>query len=233
MARLPHSDFTATHMCELCLLVLSTPTVQREAITHASTVLVHVAMASWRGSCRWPPGSAASDTARTTTSDADTTPPSARDQQEVTSQLTQVASTMIFKSFFSGNKGRRGHDEDHHADADETRTLLASFLPLPPCSGIAVCRALLHIVDPSVLLVRDAFNRWTGGGSRATGKVGNDNLFGGPILNAILSRCGSESALQLRFFALQVRLATVVVCVLKLYTRVCNKLVIHILLQFV
>ncbi|CAN0093790.1 unnamed protein product, partial [Laminaria digitata] len=98
--------------------------------------------------------------------------------------------------------GGRGHD---HADADGMRALLASFLPLPPGSGVAVCRALLHIVDPGVLLVRAGFKSGsTEGGTGVTGKVGKGNLLLGPILNAILSRCGSESGLQLRFFALQV-----------------------------
>ena len=207
-------------MCELCLLVLSTPTVQREAITHASTVLVHVGMASWRGRGRWPRHSAASDTTRATISDADTTPPSGHGQEEVSSQLTQAASTMLFDCFFSRGKGGRGHDH-HHADADETRTLLASFLPLPPGSAVAVCRALLHIVDPGVLLVRADFRNCgsTDGGDGVIGKVGEDNLLLGPILNAILSRCGSESGLQLRFFALQVRLAMMLLLCM-LYNRV-------------
>lgn len=223
MARLPQGGVTARHMCFLCLLVLSTPTVQREAMTHASTVLVHVAMASWRGSGRWPTGSTASDTTRTTTSDADTTvPPSGRGQEEVSSQLTQAASTMIFDSFFSGDEEGQGNDEHEHADADGTRTLISSFLPLPPGSGVAVCRALLHIVDPGVLLVRGDFNNGvsTEGSSGLFGKVGKDNLLLGPILKAILSRCGSESGLQLRFFALQVRLARAVLGMLDLFTRV-------------
>lgn len=213
-------------MCELCLLVLSTPTVQRETITHASTVLIHVVMASWRGRGRWPPCSAASDTtrARTTICNADTTPPSGRKLEEASSQLTQAASTMLFDCFFSGGEGGRGHGH-HHADADEMRTLLVSFLPLPPDSGVAVCRALLHIVDPGVLLVRaDCRKSDSTGGGGVIGKVDEDNLLLGPILNAILSRCGSESGLQLRFFALQVSLAMmlliVLLCMLNLYSRV-------------
>lgn len=229
--RLPQGDITARRLCSLCLLVLSTPTVQREAATHASAVLVHVATASWRGSGQCPPTSTASDTTRTTTSDEDTTPPSARrkkeapshltkaaasvacELEEVSSQLTKGAAKTICESFFFGHEADRGHDG---ADADGTRALLASFLPLPPGSSIAVSRALLHIVDPSVLLVRADIGSWTKGGGDGgiVGKIGTDNLLLGPILTTILARCGSESGLQLRFLALQVILATVATVVL-------------------
>lgn len=175
MKQLPGSDATLLRMCESCFLLLAVPTVRRECATHASAVLVHLAVASWRDSGRWPSeawcspvenavgtapaqsGAAAAAAAATSTTATATgveTPaaPISPEPKGTKAFAPKAASIMIYKSFFAvpcledeavgaGNDG-----------ADAITALATGFMPLPPGSALALCRALFHIVRPSVLL---------------------------------------------------------------------------------
>lgn len=150
-------------MCKSCLLLLSLPTVHREGATHASTVLVHLALASWRASGRWPPceGSPPVDAAAATpgaSKPQSSAPP--REERGAGLRLSRAA-TSVSRSFFptavkgpadDGGAGRGAGDTDSGAAA-AADALIAGFVPLlPPAPALAVCRALLHVVQPRVLL---------------------------------------------------------------------------------
>lgn len=192
MAQLPGGgDSTVRRICELCLLMLAIPTVQREASTHASAVLVHLGIASWRVSGRYPQEAGISQ--KGCTPNVPNTP---QHQEEDCQQVVLAAST-IANSFFSRKKGKLTNNEVH-----AITQLIASSSPLPPGSSIAVCRALVHIVDPRVLLA--SYSCVESEGEIESGPGSIENLFLGPILCLILSRGGANTELQLRFLALQV-----------------------------
>ncbi|CAM9221310.1 unnamed protein product [Ectocarpus fasciculatus] len=252
---LPRGESTLRRVGQSCLLLLSTPAVHRECSTHASAVLVHSAVASWRSSRGWssddffpPVGTAApvaapsvpntaeatatavalppppppspskaklapkSTALGTATASARTTAagsavyPSASHRQEGaarTLRLTRAANT-IKASFFADGTDRTIAGS---GDTDEVAVLLAGFMPLPAGSRLAVCRALFHILDPSVLLAVFGSQATTEGNGRSEGQgreAGTGGLMFGPILRSILARSGADSGLSLRFFALQV-----------------------------
>lgn len=154
-------------MCKSCLLLLSVPTLHREAATHASAVLVRLALASWRASGRWPsraffasmetaplqappPAPAlASPAAATGQVGACESHSSVPEQGRGATARLAAAATTISKSFFPYRRGQGAGTDDA---ADGTAALISGFMPLPPSSSLAVCRALLHIVHPRVLL---------------------------------------------------------------------------------
>lgn len=74
-------------------------------------------------------------------------------------------------------------------------------MPLPPSSSLALCRALIHHVNPHLLLTTYGYE----GGASSKG-----NLLVGPILRVILSQSGADSGPQLRFFSLQVRRGVII-----------------------
>lgn len=193
MRQLPDGDATPRRMCELCLALLSTPTAHREAVTHASAVLVHLAMASWRASNPRPLDAATLDPAKI--SNASNAPGVRRQGGESIPECNKTAAA-ISESFFAEPEEQRDDYND-----DTMSALLLSSMPLPPSSGLAVCRALLNIVDPCVLLASCDLKRPSFEGLVDRGR---GNLFLGPILHEILRRSGADSHLQLRFFALQV-----------------------------
>lgn len=163
--RLAGGESTLQRMCKSCLLLLSVPTVHREAATHAAAVLVRLALASWRASGRWPrsdlfssmetvptaapaASATAAAAASTATGEVDTAEPHSSVPQQASLRL-EGAATVLSKSFFPNRQGQRvGTD----GVADGTAALVAGFMPLPSSSSLAVCRALLHIVHPRVLL---------------------------------------------------------------------------------
>lgn len=143
------------------------------------------------------------------------------------------AAAMIAKSFFPGRQGRGAGTDDA---ADSTATLVAGFMPLPPSSSLAVCRALLHIVHPRVLLAglgaEEGPAEVCPPAMVAEGRRGGDidgvegataeggatrrrrSLMLGHIFGVISRHGGASSGLSLRFLALQVRrLPRVVVAV--------------------
>lgn len=134
---------------------------------------------------------------------------------------------MISKSFFPDRQGRGAETDDA---ADGTAAVDARFMPLPPSSSLAVCRALLHIVHPRVLLAgfgaeeEPAEGRppaMMAEGSRGKASVDLEgttaergatrweSLMLGPIFRVILRHGGASSGLSLRFLALQVRMVNV------------------------
>lgn len=145
--------------CKSCLLLLSVPTVHREAATHASIVLVHLARASWRASGRWPLCAASpSVDAAAATADASKPQSSApREERGADLRLSRAATT-VSRSFFPTTTKGPGEDGVAGEGAGETDNgtadaLIAGFMPLlPPAPALAVCRALLHVVHPRVLL---------------------------------------------------------------------------------
>lgn len=218
-------------MSRLCLRLLSIPTAPREAITHASNVLVNLAIASWTSSGMWPP-TISDYTATAGSVDVSTT--SAPERFEIQYQRQSVASTEIISSVLPEQErskeyyysreavasmflsrvffGAGGHSTEHALSDmdvpfdDRVAVLLVEFCPLPAASVLAVCRALLHIVCPPVLLASCEGTREDLsliGESRANGA--QVNLLMGPVLREILRLCGAGSGLQLRFYALQVR----------------------------
>ncbi|CBJ32757.1 conserved unknown protein [Ectocarpus siliculosus] len=120
-----------------------------------------------------------------------------------TLSLTLAANT-INASFFSDGTEKAIAGS---GDTDGVTALLAGFMPLPAGSRLAVCRALFHILDPSVLLAVLGSQVPTEGNvmSEEPGRgAGAGGLMFGPILRAILVRSEADSGLSLRFFALQV-----------------------------
>ncbi|CAN0161291.1 unnamed protein product [Ectocarpus sp. 6 AP-2014] len=120
-----------------------------------------------------------------------------------TLRLTLAANT-INASFFSDGTEKTITGS---GDTDGVTALLAGFMPLPAGSRLAVCRALFHILDPSVLLAVLGSQVPTEGNvmSEEPGRgAGAGGLMFGPILRAILVRSEADSGLSLRFFALQV-----------------------------
>lgn len=205
MKHLPGSDPAARSMCKRCLILLSIPTAHRETITHASAVLIHLATASWRANHRCPTLVGTLDT--TDLSDAPSTvsvgggsscePSGARGGcvNPASPAVERLAASTIMGSFFP--------DRDQSTDVNDMSVLVASFMPLPPRSSLAVCHALVHVVQPSVLLAScDVKNCQT---DTAVESKGKGNLLFGPILRVIMRCGGAKSELQLRFFALQVR----------------------------
>ena len=144
-------------MCKSCLLLLSVPTVHREAATHASAVLVHLALASWRASGRWPSRDDGLPSADTAAATADASKPQRSvpppEEKSGAGLRLAAAATVVSRSFFPAERGPSGGGrEGADADDDGTAALIAGFMPLPPAPGLAVCRALLHVVPPRVLL---------------------------------------------------------------------------------
>lgn len=130
---------------------------------------------------------------------------------------------MVSKSFFPDLQGQGARTDDA---ADGTTALVAGFMPLLPSSSLAVCRALLHIVHPRVLLAgfgpeqepsegrppvivaesgRELENVDSGGTTVEGGATRQGCLMLGPIFSVILRHGGASSGLSLRFLALQVR----------------------------
>lgn len=103
------------------------------------------------------------------------------------SQQLEVAASVIGDSFFAD------HGSGQSA-GDMMCELLVAFMPLPPSSTLAVCRALMHIASPHILLA--AYESSCGTFA---------NLFTGPILHVILRNGDADKGLQLRFLALQVK----------------------------
>eukprot|EP00752_Nemacystus_decipiens_P004263 g3894.t1 len=226
--RLPEGESTLQRMRQSCLLVLSVPSVHREAATHASAVLVHLTLSSWRASGRWPPSSFFSSmesspaTAATAAAvgkvigfEAHSSVP---EQERAATLRLAGAAAMIAKSFFPGRQ-RWGAATDDAADA--TAALVARFTPLPPSSSLAVCRALLHIIQPRVLLAGFGPEEEQAPGRPAAmvavvdsvdleaaavegGATRRESLLLGPVFNVILRHGGANSGLSLRFLALQV-----------------------------
>lgn len=204
MRRLPGGDPTARSICKQCLIVLAIPTAPREAITHASAVLIHLATASWRASHLYPTTLAGVLDTRETPEAPSTVGsggPSGQSEAQggypdpsSSPGASTLAASKILGTFFPDG-------EESAQVSDRMSVLVASFMPLPPRSSLAVCHALVHVVEPPVLVAScDAEDRRT---DRAV--AGGGNLLLGPVLTAILSCGGAESELQMRFFALQVR----------------------------
>ena len=232
--RLVGGESTLQRMCKSCLLLLSVPAVHREAATHASAVLVRLALASWRASGRWPsssflssietaPAAAAAGGAERRSESHSSFP----EQERGANLRLADAAAMVSKSFFPDRQGGGAGTDDV---ADRTAALVAGFMPLPPSSSLAVCRALLHIVHPRVLLAGlEAEEEPAEGcppaiaaeGSRAVERVDLEgttveagatrraSLMLGPIFSVMLRHGGARSALSLRFIALQVRMVNV------------------------
>jgi len=163
-------------MCEASLVLLSNTAVDNEAMTHASAVLIHLAIASWRTRGRWPEDAATSAVGDT----KDTV-------GKGCSQQLKVAASTVVESLFLG------HDFGQ-TECDIMSELLRSFMPLPPSSSLAVCRAMMHIASPHILLA-----------TYKSDCASISNLFTGPILHMILRNGSAEKTLQLRFLSLQVR----------------------------
>lgn len=173
--KFPGGDAAMRRMCKICLMLLSNATIHRETITHASAVLMHLTIAYWRAHERWP---------------GDTDVPSVvgidSAMDKGCSQKLKVAPSMIVESFFADHGS--GQSEDKMGE------LIVAFMPLPPSSTLAVCRALMHIANPHILFAVYESSCGT-----------LDNLFTGPILHTILGNSDADKGLQLRFFALQVK----------------------------
>eukprot|EP00903_Cladosiphon_okamuranus_P018216 g16755.t1 len=229
--RLVGGESTLQRMLMSCLLLLSVPTVHREAATHASTVLVHLALASWRAGGRWPSSFFFSSTEAAPAVPAAATPgravgseshSSVPEQARGATQPLAGAAVMVSQSFFAARQGRRAVADDA---ADGTAAIVAQFMPLPPISSLAVCRALLHILHPRVLLaglgakeesaegcpfamvaedMRCEGSVDLGGTTVERGATRRESLMLGPILRMILRHGGSSSGLSLRFLALQI-----------------------------
>lgn len=238
--RLAGGESTLQHMCKSCLLVLLVPTVHREAATHASAVLVRLTLASWTASGRWPSSSFFSSIETVPQAAAaaaggelggSESHGSVRDKEKGATLRVAGAAAVMAKSFFPGRQGWGAGTDDA---ADGTAALVAGFMPLPPGSSLAVCRALLHIVHPRVLLAGlCSEEESTGGrplatvaeGRRGGGSDGVEgatvqggatrwgSLMLGPIFSVTLRHGGASSGLSLRFLALQVRRSRLVVAV--------------------
>ncbi|CAN0488263.1 unnamed protein product, partial [Ectocarpus sp. 12 AP-2014] len=120
-----------------------------------------------------------------------------------TLRLTLAANTINASFFTDGTEKTIAGS----GDTDGVTALLAGFMPLPAGSRLAVCRALFHILDSSVLLAVLGSQAPTEGNGMSEGPgrgAGAGGLMFGPILRAILVRSGADSGLSLRFFALQV-----------------------------
>lgn len=229
--RLARGESTLQRMCNSCLLVLSVPAVvHRETATHASAVLVRSALAIWRANGRWPSSSFFVSTepmpilaAVAAAEEAGSSEPIPEQEEGATPRLAGAAG-LISQSFFPGRQGRGAGTDDA---ADATTALVAGFMPLPPSSSLAVCRALLHIVHPRVLLAGFAPDEEPAEGrppvmanekrrekesadiERPTGEGGatrQGNLMLGPIFSVILRHGSASSGSSLRFLALQVRM---------------------------
>lgn len=179
---------------------MSTPTVRGEALTHASTVLVHLAVVSWKASGRWPLDAAIMDTAEI--SDNPSVHPQAGGIQHLLATAASTIAASLFPAFGSEEEKQTTRYLCDDVVGGGISELLASFMPLPPSSALALCRALIHVVNQRVLLVSYVVQDPT---EPAAAAVSTGNLLLGPILRTVLRLTGAESCLQQRFFALQVR----------------------------
>lgn len=193
LAGLRDGRVTALRLSESCLHLLSAPSAPREALTHASGVLVNMAVALWKSSGLWPLEAAPDtrcDGLRASITESEESS-SHRVDLSVLDRSLGVRPANLAASLMGHPSGQPG--------TDEVRALVLEFVPLPPESVLALCRALLHTVGDSVLL--SSCESWARDGKTTSSGV---CLFAGPILEAILEGFDAAGGVQLRFKALQV-----------------------------
>lgn len=179
-------DPAALRISAVCLKVLSAPAASREAITHASSSLTSLAIASWRSAGLWP-----------------------RDEPATTNvggfeSACLVLCTAFFPAVQENSPQKQQQRNGSIGLGYSMTTLVASFRPLPPRATLAICRAIVHTVSPAVLLANVVSTDIEVNSEEASGDRGVC-LLAGPVLRSILMWSGAGSLLQLRFFALQVR----------------------------
>lgn len=183
-------DIIALNTGKLCLELLSASSSPREVLTHASGVLVSMAIAAWRAHKLWPVGGFASGEL----------------DNPVVTEDSSAAAAMIATYFFGCGGG---------GSSDDMGDLLMTFMPLPSYSTLAVSRAIIYRVCSSVLLCTVDSNelkvkKWSPGVC----------LYAGPVLGSILKFCGAACGLQLRSYALQVIRTLLVTQLLELFVSV-------------
>lgn len=198
-------DPAALRVSAVCLKVLLAPAATREAITHASSSLISLAIASWRSDGFWPQDEPA-------TIDNTAKPNTGHDSEDCYEHDAvggfDCACSVLCAAFFPAGQEessppQRQQRNGRVSSGNSMTTLLASFMPLPPRATLAICRAIVHIVSPAILLA-SVVSTDIGGNSRESNRDGGACLLAGPVLRGILLWCGARSQLQLRFFALQV-----------------------------
>lgn len=171
---------------------------QSEGLVHASTAVVRLSVLYWSLNEHWattapeePNQTIGSCNERVVQHLRTSGNGGVRESARSTTQARSpgVLAAMLAGAFFPEWPSRAG--------TDPLNVMLRSCMPLPLLSRVAICRALVHAVEPAVLLSRPCPDGGRGG-----------NFSCSWILPAIIRWCEVESQVQLRFNSLQARTNT-------------------------